>query len=257
VVAADAELIRVRRDRDAKARKYADEIAGLDVELAALARKLEPLDKEVAGVKKRGVDLHEALRRIDAKIAATEASLSSAKGGKLDRAEIQAEIATLRADRKAIQSDEPAIAGQLDALSPRIAALEAARSEAQRRRVELDTGEHDDQRRVEELLAAIGAKRKVVDRAAADAEALRDKILFKLGERLYVDRPDDLSAALAPIDEIDLELGSADRRMMELREIIASVDRWKLARGVALLIVVLAALGALATLATWLVYLRR
>ena len=49
VVAADAELMRVRRDRDAKAKKYADDIAALDVELAGLTRKLEPLDKEVAG----------------------------------------------------------------------------------------------------------------------------------------------------------------------------------------------------------------
>src|SRR5207344_609709 len=107
---------------------------------------------------------------------------------------------------------------------PRVAALEASRGEAERQRAELETDEHDDQRRVEELLAAIGAKRKVVDRAAADAEALRDKILFKLGERLYVDRPAGVTAELAPIDEIDLELGSADRRMMELREILASVD---------------------------------
>src|SRR6185436_468326 len=139
------------------------------------------------------------------------------------------------------------LAGALDTLQPRIAKLEAARSEARRRRVEIEQSEREDQRRTEELLAAIGANRVVVDRAAADAEALRDKILFKLGERLYVDRPSDLTAELAPIDEIDLELGSADRRMMELREILASVDRWKLARGIALLVVVLGAIGAAAT----------
>jgi DNA repair exonuclease SbcCD ATPase subunit len=254
VVAADAELARVRRDREAKAKQHAEDIAKLDGELVALAKKLEPLEKEVNAAKKRGIDLHEALRRIDAKIAATEASLASPRAAKLDRAEVQAEIASLRADRKAIQSDEPVIAGQLDALSPRVAALEATRGEAERKRAELDAAEHDDQRRVEELLAAIGAKRKVVDRAASDAEVLRDKILFKLGERLYVDRPDDLIAEFAPIDEIDLELGSADRRMMELREIRASVDRWKLARGIALLVVLLGAIGAAAT---WFFLLRK
>jgi hypothetical protein len=254
VVAADAELARVRRDREAKAKQYAEDIARLDGELAALRKKLEPLEKEVTAAKKRGVDLHEALRRIDAKIAATEASLSSPRAAKLDRAEVQAEIATLKADRKAIQSDEPVIAGQLDALSPRVAALEAARGEAERKRAELEAAEHDDQRRVEELLVAIGAKRKVVDRAAADAEALRDKVLFKLGERLYVDRPAGLTAEFAPIDEIDLELGSTDRRIMELREILASVDRWKLARGIALLVVLLGAIGAAAT---WFFLLRK
>lgn len=246
VVAADAELTRVRRDRETRAQQHATELAAVDAELAALAGKLEPLEKEAAATRKRGVDLHESLRRIDGKIAATEASLESAKGGKLDRAQVQAEIATLRADRKAIQADEPAIAGQLDALNPRIAALEATAAEAGRKRAELEAAERDDQRRVEELLDAIGAKRKVVDRAAADAEAARDKILFQLGERLHVDRPGDLAAEFAPIDAIDLEIGDADRRIMELREVLGSVDRWKLARGIALVTLVVAALGAIA-----------
>jgi predicted nucleic acid-binding Zn-ribbon protein len=244
VAAADSELTRLRSDREAKAKQYLADLAALDHELAALARKLEPLDKEVSGIKKRAADLRDSLRRIDAKIAATEASLSSARAEKLDRAEVQAELATLKADRKAIQRDEPVIAGELDALTPRIAALEAARGEAQRKRAELETAEQNDQRRIEEMLTAIGAKRKVVDRAAGDAEALRDKILFQLGERLCVDRPDHLIGQLAPIDEIDVELGEADRQMMELREILSSIDKGKIARGIALIVLVLGALGA-------------
>ena len=254
VAAADAELTRVRRDREAKATQYVVDLAAFETELASLARKLEPLDKEAGGIKKRAADLRDAMRRIDGKIAATEASRLSVKADKLDRAQVQAEIATLKADRKAIQRDEPAIAGELDALNPRIAALEAARGEAQRKRAELEISEQEDQRRVEELLTAIGAKRKVVDRAAADAEALRDKILFQLGERLYVDRPADLTGQLAPIDEIDVELGIADRRVMELREIISSIDKPKVARGIVLMLVLLGALGALAG---WLIYLLR
>jgi prefoldin subunit 5 len=246
VVAADTELTRVRRDREAKAKQYVADLAALDGELATSAKKLEPLDKEAAGIRKRVADLRDAMRRIDAKIAATEASLTSIKGGRLDRAGVQAEIATLKAERREIQSDEPVIAGQLDALNPRIAALEAARGEAQRKRAELERAEQEDQRRVEELLTAIGAKRKVVDRAAADAEALRDKILFQLGERLYVDRPRDLTGQLAPIDDIDVELGIADRRVMELREIVSSVDKLKIARGIALIVLILGAIGALA-----------
>lgn len=252
VVAADTELTRVRRDRDAKAKQYVADLAALDGELGTFAKKLEPLEKEAAGIKKRAADLHDAMRRIAAKIAATEASLTSLKGGKLDRADVQAELATLKAERRAIQSDEPVIAGQLDALTPRIAAIEAARGEAQRKRAELERSEQEDQHRVEELLTAIGAKRKVVDRAAADAEALRDKILFQLGERLYVDHPPDLTAQLAPIDEIDVELGIADRRVMELREIVSSVDKLKIARGIALILVILGAIGALTV---WLVKL--
>ena len=245
VAAADAELTRVRRDREAKARQYQADLAALDAELLAITRKLEPLDKEAAGIKKRAADLRDSLRRIDGKIASTEASLTSVKAGKLDVAAVQAELATLKADRKAIRRDEPVLAGQLDALSPRIAALEAARGEAQRKREELAAAEQEDQRRVEELLTAIGAKRKVVDRATAEAEARRDKILFQLGERLYVDRPTHLTGQLAPIDEIDVEFGIADRQMMELREIVSSIDKRKVARGVALILLILAAIGAL------------
>jgi hypothetical protein len=250
VVAADAELTRVRRDREAKAKQFVVDLAALDAELAAHIRQLEPLEKEASGIRRRAADLHEALRRIDGKIAATEAALAPGRTAKLDPAAVQAELATLRAERKAIQRDEPVLAGEHDALNPRIAALEAARAEARRRRAELETTEHDDQRRVEELLAAIGAKRKVVDRAAADAEALRDKILFRLGERLYVDRPDDLFAQLAPIDDIDVEIGSDDRRIMEIREIRSSVDKLKIARGIALLTLLIGAIGAVVT---WLV----
>src|SRR6185436_10415380 len=141
------------------------------------------------------------------------------------------------------------LAGALDTLQPRIAKLEAARSEARRRRVEIEQSEREDQRRTEELLAAIGAKRVVVDRAAADAEALRDKILFELGERLYVDRPTSMSPELSPIDAIDVELGTLDRRTMELREVLQSVDRMKIARGIALWILLLTAIGVVTALA--------
>ena len=44
---------------------------------------------------------------------------------------------------------------------------------------------------------------------------------------------------------------TADRRMMELREILGSVDRWKLARGIALLVAIVVAAGALAG---WLIF---
>ena len=81
---------------------------------------------------------------------------------------------------------------------------------------------------------------------------MRDKILLELGERIYVDRPPSMQFELTPIDAIDVELGSTDRRMMELREIIGSVDKAKLARGIALIILVLAAAGSLTG---WLVYM--
>lgn len=252
VTAADSELMRVRTDRAEKAKANAEGIAAIDAELADIAKKLEPLEKEVIVATKRAQELQESLRRIDAQIAATEASKVAVKGSKLDPAAIQAELATLKADRLAVERDEPRIAAELDALNPRVAALEARRAEARKRRVELDEDEKKDVGRTNELLAAIGAKRKVVDRAAADAEELRDKILLELGERIYVDRPDTMFAQLAPIEAIDVELGTTDRRMMELKEILSSVDKAKLARGITVLVLVL---GAVGTLAAWLIYM--
>jgi hypothetical protein len=244
VAAADAELQRTKRDRDAKAKQHVIDLAALDVELADVAKKMVPLEKEAAAARKKTEELREALVRVERKIVETEGKLVSVRGEKLERSEILAEIASLKADRQAIKRDEPRIAGEVDAINPRIAAIEASRAEAIRKKDELAKAEVEDKRRVDELLTAIGAKRKVVERAMGDAEAARDKILFELGERLYVDRPEALVAQLSPIDEIDLELGEADRRIMELREILSSVDKSKLARGIILLVTVAALLSA-------------
>ena len=252
VAASDAELERTRRDREAKAKAFAVDTARTSQELAELAKKLEPLEKEVAAVRKRGTVLKDQLRDIARKISETEALLVSVKSEKMDRAGIQAAIATLKADQRAIQRDEPAIAAELDALDPRIAAITAARSEAEKAQAERQRAEDEDQRRTTELYEAIGAKRKVVERAAAEAEAARDQVLFELGERLYVDRPAILGAQLSPIDRIDLELGESDRRMMELREIISNIDRWKIARGTAAIILALAVAGSFTA---WVLYM--
>jgi hypothetical protein len=252
VAASDAELERVRRDRESKAKHHADEIAAADAELVELGKKLEPLEKEAATARKRASDLRDELHRIEKKITDTEALLVSVKAEKMDKAAIQADIATCKANKQAVLRDEPAIAAELDALNPRIAAIEAARGELQAKQADIRKAEAEDQRRTLELLDAIGAKRKVVERAAAEAETARDGALFELGERLYVDRPGVVSAHLSPIDQIDLELGEGDRRMMELKEILSNIDGWKLTRGLAMIVVVL---GVIGSLAAWLVYL--
>ncbi len=243
VAASDAELERVRRDREAKAKKYAEESAATDAELAAIAKKLEPLEKEAAVVRKRAAELRDSLQRIEKKIADTESLRTSVKAEKMDKAAIEADIATYKADRLSILRDEPVIAAELDALNPRIASCEASRAELLKKKQEIDKAEKADQGRTLELLDAIGAKRKVVERAASEAEQARDTTLFELGERLYVDRPKPLTSMLTPIDAIDLELGEGERRTMELREILSNIDKAKFARGAALIILVLAVTG--------------
>ena len=252
VVAADQELQRVKRDRDAAAKQHATDISAIDAELAELQKRIEPLLKDQVAVTKRGAQLRESLRSIEKKIAETTAQLVTVKGPKQDPAAIQAELATLKADRVAVQRDEPRIASELDGLNPKIAGIESKRGDSQKRRIDLVKAEEADQRRAEELLAAIGAKRKVMDRAAGDAEVVRDKILFELGERLYVDRPADLSPQMSPIDSIDVELGEADRRVMELREIMSSIDKAKLWRGIAVIIGTLLLVGGFVG---WLLYM--
>jgi hypothetical protein len=243
VAASDAELERTRRDREAKAKAFAAETIKTTQELAELAKKLEPLEKEAAVVRKRAAGLKDQLRTIAKKVADTEALLVSVKSEKMDRAGIQADISALKADQKAIQRDEPAIAAEMDVLEPRIAAIIAQRTDAEKAQAERARAETEDQRRTTEVFEALGAKRKVVERAAAEAEAARDVVLFELGERLYVDRPTILGAQLAPIDQIDLEYGESARRINELREVMSNVDRWKIARGAGMIFGVLAVTG--------------
>ena len=252
VAAADTELNRVRRERAAKAKQYVIDISALEAELASITKKLEPLEKEAAVIRKRADELRDATRRIEKAISDSQASLVSVKGPKQERAAILAEIATHKADLKSVNRDEPAIAAELDALNPRIAALEASRGDAQKRKIELQAAEAEDQRRTAELLEAIGAKRKVVGRAAGDAETARDRILFELGDRLHVDRPAVLTPQLSPIDQIDLELGESDRRVMELREIQSNLDRTKLYRGIALVVSAAIIVGSMIA---WLLYM--
>jgi hypothetical protein len=252
VAASDSELERVRHDREVASKQHAAAIAADEAELVSLAKKLEPLEKDAAVSRKKASELADQLRRIAKQITDTEALLTSVKSEKMDRAGIQSDIASLKADQRAIQRDEPAIAAELDALEPRIAAIRAARTEADKHKTEQQAAEAEDQRRTTELFEAIGAKRKVVERAATEAEAARDRVLFELGERLYVDNPRSLAAQLSPIDRIDLELGESDRRVMELREILSNVDRAKIVRGALVIVLVLAATGAFVA---WLLYM--
>jgi hypothetical protein len=244
IAAADDELEHVKRERAKRAKQTAEAITAQRTQLAEIAQKLAPLEKESMTIRRKAGDLAEQLRKVDTKIRTTEASLTSVKTRKEDRAGVLAEIATLKADREAVQRDEPALAEQLDRLAPRMAGLEAKHHDAQARITELEADEATDQQRAVELIAAIEAKKKVVERSHGDAEARRDKALHGLAERLLIDRPSQLGRAFEPIDEIDLQIATDGRRAMELRELLGSVDRGAMARGIALMAVVLIGAGA-------------
>ena len=244
VAAADSELEHVKRERGKRSKQSAEEVSQLAADIAAIDKKLEPLEREALLARRRAADHKEQMAKIDARIAATEASLVSVKVAREDKPAIMAEIASLKADRESVRRDEPVIASQLDGLAPKIAALEATRDEKRRKLGELREREDDDQRRAQDLITAISAKRVVVERAQLDAETARDKALFGLAERLLIDRPSQLGRAFEPIDDIDLAIATRERRAMELREVLGSVDKGALVRGIAVMLVILGAAAA-------------
>jgi hypothetical protein len=244
VAAAEEELEHVRRERAKRAAQYAADVAALESDLASIAGKLAPLQKESVVARRRAGDLAEQLKRIDSKIRKTEGLLTNIQTKKEDRAAVLAEVATFKADRLAIQRDAPAISAELDRLAPKMASLEAKTHDAQAKLVDLKEEELVDQKRAEELVAAIEAKRKVVMRSQTDAEKTRDKALHGLAERLLVDRPSQLGRAFEPIDELDLQIATSERRAMELRELLSSVDRGAMARGIAVMVVIVGAAAA-------------
>jgi predicted nucleic acid-binding Zn-ribbon protein len=251
--AAETESAAARRDHENDTKRLNGDIAAIDTELADLDKKMVPLEKEAQAARKKATELKVTLERIEKKIASTEASVVNLKGARNDRASVDAELATLRADRVAVQRDEPAIAAELDELLPRIAELESRRAAARERldatRKELTASAE----RLVERLGVVGAHQKVIDRALAESQVARDRALADLGERLVIERPRSLGRDLADIDTIDADIAGDERRVMELHEVLGSIDKGALARGIAVL--GLAFLAA-AALAIWLAFLR-
>jgi hypothetical protein len=169
---------------------------------------------------------------------------------KADPAAVAAELATLRADRVTVARDEPGIAAELDALNPRIATFTADRAAVTKRLEEAREADAEAARRAEDVCAVIAARKKVEDRAVRDAENRRAKALLALGERLHLDRAAGLGEGSRAVEERELAIAGAERRALELRDVVASVDRAAVARGVAVLV---AALVVVIVLVFWLV----
>lgn len=251
--AAETEAAAARRDHENDTKRLNGDITAIDAELAELDKKLVPLERDAQGARKKATELQATLDRIARKIASTEASLVTVKGARADRAAVEAELATLKADRVAVQRDEPAIAAELDALLPRIAELEARRTAARERLEATRTDLSASAERLVERLGVVGAHQKVIDRALAESQTARDRALAELGERLVIDRPRSLGRDLADIDAIDVDIAGDERRIMELHELLGSIHKGALARGIA---VMAAGVLAVVALAVWLFLLR-
>jgi DNA repair exonuclease SbcCD ATPase subunit len=244
--AADTEAAAARRDHADDLKRLNADIVAIEAELAEIATRLAPLERDAAAARKKALEVQNTLARIGAKIDSTKASLVSVKGPRGDRAAVEAELATLNADRTAVQRDEPKIAAELDALLPRIAELESRRGAA---RTRLDQARADltsTAELLQERLGVVGAHQKVIERALATTQTARDHALAELGETLAIDRPRALARDLADLDELEVAIATDERRVMELREVLGSVDRKAVARGVAVLVVITVVIAAFA-----------
>lgn len=243
VTAANAELERIRRDREAAIQAYATTVTMLETERVELAKQLAPLVRQAAVARRRGADLADQVRSIKNQIAKAEQRLSSTKS-QVDPVAVQAEIAALKADQLAVEQDLPKITTELASLRPPIASLRMALRSIETRRSDLADADAQQHIRTTELREAAGARRKLDERGVADAEVARDKILSALGERLYVEHASALRAQVGPIEQIDREIDAGEQRLADLHDLLTSVDRMKVVRGSVVLAVVAAAGGA-------------
>jgi predicted nucleic acid-binding Zn-ribbon protein len=228
--AADEEIATARREHADDDRRRSTELAALDAELASTSERLAPLERELAAARRRAADLKTRLADLDTRIAATEIRAAN-RVGRPDAAAVAAELAALKSERVAAASAEPAIADELDNLTPRVAGLQATRADTEAAIARARAAQADAKRRIDEILAALLARKVVEDRAVADGESERRRALETLGEQLHADRPEELRFELAAIDERDLSLAQKQRRSMELRELLSSIDRAALGRG--------------------------
>ncbi len=252
IAAADEEIAAFEREREQDRTRTRRELDGLKREIASIEEKLEPLERKAQAARRKATRLRATLAELDKRIEREEASLPGEaardRGG-----EVEANIASMRAEREEVAREEPAIAAELDDLEPAIASLTSARADAQSRAAKLEAAEQSAVVRTAEKITAARARKTVEERARGELEREQEDALRVLGERLNVERPLDLLPRLKPIEEHEVAIATLERRRVELGELVAGVDRWAFVRG---LLWIALALGGLALAILWLLVLR-
>ena len=252
IAAADEEIAALERDREEDRTRATRELAALKREIQAIEEKLEPLERKAQAARRKATRLRETLAELDRRIEREEASLPG-QAARDRGAEVEANIASMRAEREEVAREEPVIAAELDDLEPAIASLTSARGDARARAARLEADEEAAVVRTAEKITAARARKAVEERARGELEREQEEALRGLGEKLNVERPLDLMPRLKPIEEHEVAIATLERRRVELGELVAGVDRWAFARGLLYLAVVL---GAIAFAILWLFVLR-
>jgi hypothetical protein len=251
--AADAARALAEQQAAAEDAAATHRIAELERALAALLVETGPIEKAQSEAQGRATKLAEELAEVDRKIRDLDARAGSLKHSDEQRAAAAADRATARADREAIARDQPAIQARLDELAPVAAALLQKRSDLEASIARARQEQAAARARAASDVAALGARRDAAARASGDAEAARDEALLRLGNALALARPVELSADLAPLDRLAKAAEARGVLAAEQGDLLASVHKPALRRGVAYLATPLL-LGAAA--AVWLLWLR-
>lgn len=223
------------------------QISELETEVKAIAASLEPLVARASDARKRTTQLRLQLRGLDDQVLKKEASLVSVQGS-ADKASVHAEIASLRAERASVAGDEPAIAAEVDDLEPKIASLASSKTEIGEKIAALRADEELDIVRAAEKTQAVKASRVVEERAVSDQAVKQEKELLELGEGLHHNPPDSRAPEAVAIMRHDVEIGTLERRSLEITELLGSVERGPMVRGgtylaIAMLVPVLVAVS--------------
>ena len=235
---AAAAAFALRREHEDHTRARLTEITTLERALAVLAEREAPLERDVTRVRKRQVDLAAELDRLDATRDRLEAQRRRLP--LTERAAHDAELESGRVNREMVARDRPVLDADLAALRPRLAAIEAARAEAQAR---LDTARNALGARAAQIdgeLRTLAARSVELDRAGADARGARDARLAALGELLVRERPTILRAPLRELDDLDAAIATDRRRRLDLDELTGAIDRRARGRGAAIVLMAVA-----------------
>lgn len=189
--------------------------------LADLATREAALEREAARVHRRQTALDAELARLDATRERLLAARDRRPSG--ERAGLDAELVSGRANRAIVARERPGLDGELAALAPQLATIAATRA------AQLEAGHRAPGPRTGDDLA----------RTARDAR------LAALGEALMRNRLAELGQALADVDELDAAIATEQRRIVDLDQ-LASVDQRARLRGLAVTVaMVTAALAVL------------
>ncbi len=230
VAAVDEKIGVLQRSSEERLQKADGKQKLLRLEIESIQAEMTPLKVKAAAIRKRAAALKRQLQSMDAQIQEKTASLVSVDG-KANQAGVNAALASLRAERVSIATDEPVIAAQIDEIDPEIAGLRSQRSDVEKQITRLEADKETEKLRLEEKIVALKAGRVVEKRKVQDRSEERQERLLELGEELHDKPPQKTSLHEKEVEKQDLEIGILERQRMDVKELLLSVERAPMTRG--------------------------